>query len=452
MEDTIAAVATPPGTGGVAVIRISGKDALHVLERVFSYTGTYEHGAMVYGNVLDKGEVLDKGYAVMFYAPRSYTGEDTAELHIHGGAVGTAHVLACVTANGARPAQPGEFTRRAFMNGKLDLTQAEAVCDFISASGAAAARSSMRQLEGDLKNTVLSFQAELTDLLAETEAAVEYPEEDLEPVIAGKALPVLRRLREDVHDLATTFVKGHILKEGLDVVIAGKPNVGKSSLFNALAGVDRSIVSAAAGTTRDTVEKQIGVEGIAINLVDTAGIRTTNDEIENEGVNRSITAVKRSELAIFVLDYTQGFLEEDSAAYNQLKDSAHGVLVVCNKFDLSEGLLEKPDLGTFGSKNCLFVSAKTRYGIDDLVGKIYEYAALADATEGIVITNERHRYLLEKTADSLDDAIRALEEGVDMDCVTIDLNAAWQALGEITGNTVSEEIIDRIFEKFCLGK
>jgi tRNA modification GTPase len=341
MEDTITAIATPPGTGGVAIIKISGSGALSILERVFSHRGKYGHAKMEYGRVMDGDTVLDSGYAVAFYAPRSYTGEDTAELHIHGSAAGAARVLACVVKNGARPAQPGEFTRRAFLNGRMDLTQAEAVCDFIAASSEAAAKSSILQMEGGLKNALLECQDRLTDIIAETEAAVEYPEEDLEYEITGGALPRIAELKNTLDGLALTYVNGRIIKEGFRVAIAGEPNVGKSSLMNALGNEKRSIVSDIPGTTRDTVEKSINVEGIEIKLVDTAGIRSTNDIIENEGVKRANEAIYGADLTLLVLDVSRETSLESSGAYRAIKNITDDVLIVWNKIDLLESKPEK---------------------------------------------------------------------------------------------------------------
>lgn len=449
-NDTIAAVATPVGTGGVAVIRVSGPQAAEVLERVFPH-GPFEHANMVYGSIRRDGALLDMAMGVLFYAPRSYTGEAVAELHCHGSAVGVQNILDYVIASGARPAQPGEFTRRAFLNGKMDLSQAEAVCDFISASSRAGAKASLNQLTGKLKERVRLFQDGLTNALAQVEAAVEYPEEDLEEQIAGDLLPVFQTMRADLLALAGTFRHGRLAKEGLKVAIAGRPNVGKSSLLNALIGVDRAIVADVPGTTRDTIDHSIELGGILIHLTDTAGIRSTEDIIEEQGVKRSERAINESKLAIFVLDGSEKITPEDELVMRALKKSEVDVILVFNKSDACERLSEKDIKETFCSTP-LRVSAKTGDGIGALKEKILEFAKRDATDESVLITNERHLYALQKAADEIGEAIAALECGADMDCVTIDLNAAWASLGEITGQTVSEEIIDRIFENFCLGK
>ncbi|MEA5004366.1 MAG: tRNA uridine-5-carboxymethylaminomethyl(34) synthesis GTPase MnmE, partial [Christensenella sp.] len=450
-EDTIAAIATPSGTGGVAIIRISGPQARDVLRRVFS-RGEFEHAKLYYGSIRREGELLDEGMAVLFCAPHSYTGEDVAELYCHGSLIGLRNVLDFVFASGARPAQAGEFTRRAFLNGKMDLTQAEAVCDFISASSQAGAKASLKQLAGGLKDTVSAFQGELTDMLAQVTAAVEYPEEDLEHEITTDAIPLIADLKQKIERLANTFEHGRILKEGLDVAIAGKPNVGKSSLLNALLQQDRAIVTDVAGTTRDTIEQSFYIDDIRINLTDTAGIRSTNDKIEQKGVERSKSAVKESKLTVFVLDAACEISAEDQSVFETLKNSEVDVLVVLNKLDASERLSEKDVFARFPSYPVLGISAKTGEGLEALKSWLYEYA-LKDSTsaEGMVITNLRHRYALKDAAAKLGEAQQALIDGMDMDCVTIDLNGAWMSLGVVTGNTVSEDIIDRVFEKFCLG-
>lgn len=449
-NDTIAAIATPPGTGGVAVIRISGPDAEAVLKKVFPHA-SFTHGQMVYGSVRRNGDLLDTVMAVLFYAPKSYTGEQTAELHCHGSAVGVRRVLGYVLECGARPAEPGEFTRRAFLNGKMDLSQAEAVCDFISASSQAGAKASLGQLAGKLKERVLSYQDRLTDALARVEAVVEYPEENLEEEVSEELLPVLKELQKGLLGLADTYRAGRIAKEGLRVAIAGKPNVGKSSLLNALAGMDRAIVADVPGTTRDTIEQGVDIGGIMIYLTDTAGIRSTSDEIEAQGVKRSENAINESKLAIFMLDGSGEITEEDHLAMRTLKKSKADLLVVLNKLDARERLSEKDVKKEFGVLP-LRISAKTGAGIDELKQKLLKYAEQDKTAGELLITNERHVFALRRAAGEIGEAMEAMEQGIDMDCVTIDLNAAWASLGEITGKTVSEEIIDRIFTKFCLGK
>lgn len=451
-EDTIAAVATPRGKGGIAVIRISGTNARDILRSVFSNKGELEHAKMVYGYFGKDGARTDSGYGVIFYAPVSYTGEDVAEIHCHGSEVGVRELMQAVVAAGARPAQPGEFTRRAFVNGKMDLSQAEAVCDYISSISESAVRVARGQMEGEIKKEVLLIQDSLTDLLAEVEAAVEYPEEDIELEISKNAGPAIESLSKKVKNLAASYEGGRIIKEGLNVAIVGKPNVGKSSLLNRLLGSDKAIVSSIPGTTRDALEHTFELDGIAINIKDTAGIRSTNDVIEDEGVKRSIKALNESNMVLFLMDLTTEIEEEDNFVSEQLKGIKDDVVVVWNKLDACESRSELGENAPYGLPKQLAISAKSGEGLAELKNIICAAAKSRIDEEGVIITNIRHRHLLEKAAGYLDDAATQLQALMDMDCVTIDLNAAWSALGEITGVTVGEEIIDRIFEKFCLGK
>ncbi len=449
-DDTIAAPATSPGSGAIAVIRISGDKSREIISRIFDKSEKMKHALMVHGNIVSAGRVVDEVLAVYFKAPASYTGEDSVEIYCHAGAWGVYDILKCITDSGGRIAQPGEFTRRAFLNGKMDLTQAEAVCDFISASSDAGARAAQSQLQGQLKNTILGFQDSLSDILAEVEAAVEYPEEDLELSIVKKAVPYLSELMSEIRKLAQSYDTGKIIKEGLLVAIAGKPNVGKSSLLNALLGRERAIVTANPGTTRDTVEQALSVRGIAVNLVDTAGIRSASDEAEALGVKRSVDAVAAADLTLFVLDASKAPDGDDMEAFRHVTGNR---MIVLNKTDAGQAATEEVIRSRFGAHRIIPVSALTGNGIEVLRDALYDFA-VADKTaaEGVIVTNIRHRDLLNSAANHIEEGLNALAAGMDMDCVTIDLNCAWTDLGGITGNTVTEEIINRIFDKFCLGK
>lgn len=449
-EDTIAAPATSAGSGAIAVIRISGSRSKEIIGRIFDKNEKLSHALMVLGNIVSNGRRVDEVMAVYFAAPASYTGEDSAEIYCHASAYGVYDILKCITDNGARIAQPGEFSRRAFLNGKMDLTQAEAVCDFISASSDAGARAAQSQLQGELKRSISGFQDSLSDILAEIEAAVEYPEEDLELSILHKAVPYMEELLAGIKKLADTYDTGRIIKEGLWVVIAGKPNVGKSSLLNALSGQQRAIVTAKPGTTRDTVEQTISVGGIAVNLTDTAGIRTASEEAEALGVRRSVDAVRAAQLTLFVVDASKPLEESDLEAFRHVAGDA---FIILNKSDAGNAISGDEISRSFGDKKVLRVSAITGNGIDVLKEALYDFAARdKTSAEGMLVTNMRHRDLLVSAASHIRDGLQALLAGVDMDCVTIDLNCAWEDLGGITGNTVTEEIINKIFDKFCLGK
>lgn len=448
-EDTIVAPATQPG-GAIAVIRMTGSRSREILSRVFDNSKQLAHAHMAHGRIAADSRTIDEVMAVWFEAPRSYTGEDMVEIYCHASAFGMYDLVNLLIQSGARAALPGEFTKRAFLNGKMDLTEAEAVCDFIAASSSAGAQAAQSQLQGTLRTRITSLQDQLGDLIAETEAAVEYPEEDLEFSIIQKTGPYLKQILQDVQNLAASFETGIILKEGLSVAIAGKPNVGKSTLFNALAERDRAIVSPVSGTTRDTIDYSVSINGIAVNLQDTAGIRSTQDRIEAQGVERSRDAIQSAHLTLFVLDATAPVTKEDVDAFSAVSDDC---FIVLNKTDVCCSVSAEQINLALGDNPVFLVSAVTGNGIAELRKALYDFAVKGRvATEGVLITNVRHKELLLSAAASLKDAIAALESGVDMDCVTIDLNAAWQALGGITGNTVTEEIIDKIFSKFCLGK
>lgn len=448
-EDTIVAQATPPG-GAIAVIRMSGGWSREIISRVFDKAGQLEHAHMVHGKIFVNSRIIDEVMAVFFEAPRSYTGEDSVEIYCHASAFGIYELLNILTQNGARAAEPGEFTKRAFLNGKMDLTQAEAVCDFIAASSSAGARAAQSQLQGNLRFSLTNLQDRLGDLIAEVEAAVEYPEEDLEFSIIQKTAPFLSDIRDTIQNLADSYETGVILKEGLSVAITGKPNVGKSTLFNALAQRDRAIVSPQSGTTRDTIDYSVSINGVAINLQDTAGIRATQDKIEAQGVERSMDALRQAQLTLFVLDASVPVSTEDMDAFRAVSGNC---FILLNKCDLERVISEEQISSSFGKHPVYPVSAVTGNGIAELRRALYDFAVGSRISiESTLITNVRHRELLLNAAASLTDALQALESGVDMDCVTIDLNEAWQALGGITGNTVTEEIIDKIFSKFCLGK
>lgn len=447
MQDTICAVATAAGTSGIAIIRISGENALSVLTKVFSGKIT-EPRKMVFGMLKRGEETVDHVLAVYFKAPHSFTGEDVCEIQCHGGAYPVKFAMQAVTEAGARPAEPGEFTKRAFLNGKLDLTQAEAIMDYIGAVSAAGAKISSRQLQGALKIKIEAMQDRLTDVIAELEAGIEYPEEDLELDIAQETVPKLEELQKKIETLIDTFDQGKKAKEGIRVAFCGKPNVGKSSLLNAIIGEERAIVTNIPGTTRDVISESYQLHSVPLVFMDTAGIRKTNDTVERIGVDRSRAAVFESDIVLLVIDASQPVSEEDLEIFKLV--NAEKCIVVLNKTDI----VKNAEFYKIFEK-CMIVetSAKTGEGIDILLETIYDKTVSDKALlDGVVINNERHLYALEEAKRAICDAIQGFSVGIDLDCVSIDIKNAWNALGKITGTTVTEEIVDRIFEKFCLGK
>lgn len=453
INDTICAQATAVGTGGISIIRVSGPDALRISRKIFRYKKKEMAPRFMYlVDIYEKDRFIDKALGVFFKAPFSYTGEDVFEFHCHGGIMVSKLVLRLLIENGARPAEPGEFTKRAFLNGKIDMSEAEAISDQISASSDEAVRNAALQLRGDLKKRIFETQDNLTDILSEIEAGIEYPEEDLEPVISVNIAPKIVKMAEDISELAESFNKGKLLKEGTRVAIVGKPNVGKSSLMNAFFGEDKAIVSSIPGTTRDIITDSFVYRSLLIHFFDTAGIRDTNDEIETIGVRKSLSAISNANICLLVFDSSEKLTDEDRDIIQYVKNSNVSPIIVLNKSDLTEKL-DDNTLRELIEGPVIKISAKDRTGIENVFEAIFENITSSyTAQEGVVITNQRQYYALINAKRALNDALKELEEYLDLDLVAIDLKDAWMYLGEITGNTLNESIIDRIFEKFCLGK
>ena len=444
-NDTICAVSSPPGTGAVGVIRISGTQAIDILNRVFISSKAFAQAMMRHGFIVKDGEKVDEVMAVGFLGEKTYTGEPMAEIYPHGGRIPMMEVLDAVIHAGARAAEPGEFTKRAFLNGKMDLSEAEAVMDFISAVSELSAKTAFDQLEGRLSETIRWMQDRLTDILAMIEAGIEYPEEDLEHDIKAKALPKIKSLAAEGRTLIDSFNSGRYLKEGFNVCIIGKPNVGKSSLLNALIGKEKAIVTEVEGTTRDVIEELYDIGGVPVRYFDTAGIRTSDDMVESIGVDRSIKTIEKADLVLFVVDGSKAPDGKDDDVYAKILNKES--VLVLNKTDMGSADPE------YEIEQQVKTSALTGSGLDELEAVIYQSALKhQDTTESILITNQRHKQLIQDYVNSLQAAQEAFESDMDLDCITIDLNDAWRSLGEITGDNVSETVIDRIFENFCLGK
>lgn len=448
-SDTIFAPATPSG-GAIAVIRLSGSGAHRALGAVFSGGADMTHvhmthAKMRHGYIEQDGKRLDEVMAVCFFAPRSYTGEDMAEIYAHGGQVSMARVMAALAAQGARLAQPGEFTRRAFEAGKMDLSAASAVMELIGSTSAAAADAAMRQLAGGLFEKITQLQKLLTDALAIIEAGIEYPEEDIGANARHDALPLITKAREGAQRLARTFEAGRLLRNGGSVAIVGRPNVGKSSLFNMLLGYDRAIVTAAPGTTRDAVEDVLLCGGVPVRLIDTAGQRETQDEAERIGVERAQSAARGADIKLMVTDRSAGVTDEDKRLFAALGGD---VAVVLNKCDLEPAVTARQAKEAFGC-DVFEVCALNGQGFPALLARIRP-PVRGDADD-VTVTSERHRDSLCAAAQSLKAAQDAFDTA-DLDCVCIDTREAWDRLGEITGHTAADEIINTIFDTFCLGK
>lgn len=442
--DTIAAIATPVGTGAVGIIRMSGDKAREIAAEVFSpfKIKSFENAQpyMMYLGKLESGGVRDKALAVYFAAPNSYTGEDVVELHCHGGAALLRHMLEGLCAKGARIADRGEFTRRAFLNGKMDLSDAEGVIDMINGDSAAAVNAGYRLATGGVSAAVHELTAPLLDVIAHMEAALDYPEE-MEEEAKLSAKPVLDELIERTQKLLYTCRAGSIVKNGITVAIVGETNVGKSSLLNALTGRDRAIVTDIAGTTRDSIEEVLEWKGIALRFVDTAGIRESEDVIESMGIDRSRDIAKNSDIVLFVVDGSR----PNNANREELLqgiDKNTPVIEVINKSDLPKKTSAKG----------FMISARTGENLDALKDKIVS-VVIGESLDGggEMITSLRHKEALERALKSLKSA-RAAFDQVPAECTLLDMREAYAAYGEITGDTADEKIIDTIFSKFCLGK
>lgn len=438
--ETIAAIATPAGKGGVAIIRISGDGAHACLDKVFKKQNM-EMRKMYYGGVYDGETLIDKCLCVKFDKNASFTGEETAEIQCHGGYASARDILETVLKNGAKMAASGEFTRRAFMNGKIDLSQAEAVGDIIEADTKNASRAAARLLSGALGQKITSFQEQIKELLTEIEAGIDYPDEIDEQHTSKTIQAVVENMLPEIEKLISGYNQGRITKEGLKVCLLGKPNAGKSSLLNAICGYERAIVTDIAGTTRDTLHEILDIEGLRVHLFDTAGIRESEDIIEVQGVRRSNLTAQESDVILLVLDLSEE-LDLTFIDFEQLKDKKG--LFVLNKTDIKkdENIL-LPDI--FEKTE---ISCKTGDGIDKVIDFIKSVAKENDVTDQLTVTSARHYEALVNAKNSLLNCLSELPP----DILSIDLTSAWSELGVITGRTVTEDIVNNIFEKFCVGK
>jgi tRNA modification GTPase len=451
---TIIAPVTPPGEGGVGIIRLSGKQAEPALLRFFhpSRRPSFLTSHRLYlGHLRNAtGELIDEVLAVVMRAPHSFTREDVAEIHCHGGPVMIRRILDLFLDNGdVRLAQPGEFTQRAFLNGRLDLTQAEAVIDVIRSRSEAACTVAMRQLDGRLSHALHQFRGELADLLAFVEAHIDFPEEDIELPTQERLGTGGRDVLDRIDRLLATFEEGRALREGLEVLILGRPNVGKSSLLNALLGQARAIVTDVPGTTRDTIEESFSLGGFPLRLIDTAGIRDTVDPVEAEGVRRAQRKVASADLVLLVVDGSVKVTEEDLLALRACKDAR--LLLVVSKQDLPPVPLPE----TFSALSSVRISTHTGEGLAELVQRITSLFSTATSREGresLLLSDRRHRDALVRARRSLGHFCAEAKAGTSLEFLAIDLREALQALGEITGETTPDEILDHIFSRFCIGK
>ncbi|HPP35344.1 MAG TPA: tRNA uridine-5-carboxymethylaminomethyl(34) synthesis GTPase MnmE [Clostridiales bacterium] len=458
--ETIAAISTPYGTGGIGIIRISGPEAFSVAEKIFrgrkKISETRSH-SVVHGRIIDPadGQMVDEVLLVKMDAPGTFTGEDTIEINCHGGIVVLRRVLSLVLRYGARAACPGEFTKRAFINGRMDLAQAEAVIDLINSKTDEGSRAAAAQLQGRLSEKIRGARRKMIELIARIEAAIEYPEEDIEEITGEAVRNGIKEVREELRKTAQSFTRGRLLREGITAAIIGKPNAGKSSLLNALVGSSRAIVTDIPGTTRDIIEEYVNIKGIPVRFLDTAGIRSTDDPVEAIGVEKARTAAAEAELVIIVLDAQTGITDEDREI---MKTSlSKKTIVMINKTDVADDRMVedmKEQIRTYGDIPVVVASMVDGTGMDDLADRIESLAAGGEisANNEVLLTNARHRQLIEDAVLGLDSAESAYKGGMPLDLVTIDIRDAAEALGRITGESVSEDVVNEIFSRFCVGK
>ncbi|MCB1136671.1 MAG: tRNA uridine-5-carboxymethylaminomethyl(34) synthesis GTPase MnmE [Chlamydiia bacterium] len=448
--ETIAALATPPGEGGIAVIRVTGDHAIAVVDRIFSSDVTrFATHTAHYGHIVGpEGGIVDSVLVLVMKGRRSFAGEDTVEIHCHGGSLISRRVLETVYAAGARPAKPGEFSFRAFINGKLDLAQAEAIQELISADNERAMEAAGQQLEGRLSREVRRYQETLTDIAGILEAWVDFPEEGLEFATMDELVGQLAAVKQSLQHLVDTYHDGRILHEGIALALVGSPNAGKSSLMNALLDKERAIVTHIAGTTRDLLEDTMRLNGLHLKLIDTAGIREAEELVEQEGIRRSRQAMKSADLVLLVVDGAMGWTSEVAALFAELPPQK--TIVVWNKCDLVEGL-EAPQLG---SVPVLPLSAKERWGLDELKRAIDAiiWAHGAPDKGELLITSHRHYEALKEAIAAAERVIDGLACDVSPEFVTMDMRQCLSGVGKILGCNISEDILSSIFSRFCIGK
>jgi len=455
--ETIAAISTAPGEAGIGIVRISGPKALDILDTLFKpkrrkSIREYSPRKMVYGFILEGDERIDEVLAVYMKGPGTYTAEDIAEIDCHGGLVPSRKILEMVLKNGARAAERGEFTKRAFLNGRLDLAQAEAVMDLIGAKTDKSYDIALDQLEGGLSLKVKSIRNELLSLLAGIEVAIDYPEEDIEEISYEGILEHGQAAKNAISDLLETADTGKIMRQGLQTVIIGKPNVGKSSLLNALLQEARAIVTNVPGTTRDIIEEHLNVRGIPLKIVDTAGIRETEDMIEKMGVEKSKAFFNKADLVILVLDAGDALKDEDREMMEYVK--ARKAIVLINKTDLEVKIDEKEIRELMGDKAIIRTSVLKGSGLKELEDKIVDmvYSGEVFKRGDALVTSARQKNALERALISINEAIETTKKKMPYDFIEIDIKNSYAYLGEIIGETVGDDIIDKVFSDFCLGK
>jgi tRNA modification GTPase len=455
--DTIAAISTGLSSGGISIVRISGAQALNIIDKIYKpksggkRVSAEKSHTMHYGFIVDEGQVIDEVMVAVMKAPATYTREDIVEIDCHGGIVVTRKVLEAVLKNGARLAEPGEFTKRAFLNGRIDLSKAEAVCDLINAKNELALKNSIRQLNGAVHDKITGLRTEILKSTAYIEAALDDPEHISIDGFDRELMKQVIKWCDSIEKLIRDSANGRFIKEGIKTVILGKPNAGKSSLLNYFSGSERAIVTDIAGTTRDILEESVNLDQIALNIIDTAGIRQTEDTVEKIGVDKAIRIASEADMILLVLDSSTELDDNDRAIFDMIKDKK--AILLLNKSDLP-AVITEDDIRKLSPQPIISISLKENTGLDRLSEMIKEmfFTGKLDMNEEVYITNERHREALKQALGSLELVRQSIENAMPEDFYTIDLMSAYDSLGAIIGEKAEEDLIDTIFREFCMGK
>lgn len=459
MGNAIAAISTAMGEAGIGIVRISGRDAITIGSKIFkgkkqANSEEWENKKLTYGHIVDpkNDEIIDEVLIAFMKEPTTYTRENMVEIYCHGGIISVKKILELVLANGARLAEPGEFTKIAFLNGRLDLSQAEAVIDIIKAKTDESFKVSLNQLEGSISNKVKEIRENLLEMIAHVEASIDFPEEDIEDISYKELEKKAENVQEQIEKLLETADRGKILRDGLNTLILGKPNVGKSSLLNAILRENRAIVTNIPGTTRDIIEEYVNIDGIPLKMIDTAGIRETEDLVEKMGVDRAKEKIDQADLIIAIFDASEEITEEDRHIIELIENKKS--IVLLNKSDLPNKYDEKELKELFPNNDIITTSITKGLGIDMLEQKIKDlfYTGELEVENQAIITNMRHKDQLIKANENIKNVLEAVVINVPLDCIEVDIKSCWENLGEISGDTIGEGILDRVFSEFCIGK
>lgn len=455
--DTIAAISTPPGEGAISIVRMSGEEAVSIAQKVFSgkdLTQAKSH-TINYGHIVDPKthEEIDEVMVSLMLAPKTFTREDVVEINCHGGIVATNRILQLLLVNGARLAEPGEFTKRAFLHGRIDLTQAESVMDLIRAKTDRSMKIALNQLDGNLSHLIDSLRKDILDVLAQVEVNIDYPEyDDVEEMTTKLLKEKAIEIKQRIEQLLKTASQGKIMREGLATALVGRPNVGKSSLLNHLLHEDKAIVTDVAGTTRDVIEEYVNVSGVPLKLIDTAGIRETDDKVEKIGVERSKKAIEQSDLVLLVLNAAESLTKEDLELIRLTNDKKR--IIILNKTDLEEKL-DRKELAEISENAPVYATSILKNegveALEEAISKLF-FNGIENSQSTVMVTNARHIALLKKAQNLLDSVLEGISSGMPVDLVQIDMTEAWNLLGEITGESYEDELLDQLFSQFCLGK